>query len=43
MDIFKIIVANSFETVQTPRYLSLKPKIGYQQSETQSPTNLKIT
>lgn len=43
MDIFKIIIGNSFETVQISRYLSLKPKIGYQQFETQSLTNLKIT
>lgn len=43
MDRFKNIVVNTFETVQIFRYLSLKPNIGYQQFETQSLTNLKIT
>lgn len=43
LDVFKTIIGNSFETVQIFRYLSLKPKICYQQFETQSLTNLKIT
>lgn len=43
MDRFKNIIVNTFETIQIFRYLSLKPNIGYQQFETQSLTNLKIT